>query len=314
MALPDFCVIGAPKAGTTALHAALAMHPQLYMSAVKEPKYFLCDGQPPHQNGPGDAHSAREWIWRLDDYEALFAGAPEGALRGESTPLYLADPAAHERMHALIPDVKLIVIVRDPVDRAYSNWTHLWSDGLEPIGDFLAACAQEDTRMASGWAPFWQYTGLGRYGEQLRNLYCVFPRDQVHVLRYKGLVDAPRETLNRICEFLGIEPDVVVTLPEQNVSTYVKPTVTTRALQGLLRAGASVGRHFPPQVWRTASVPLLRALKFQHRNRPELSAEDRRELVRVFADDIWLLEQETGDSFEDWLGHRVGGAYSVRKS
>jgi hypothetical protein len=314
VALPDFCLIGAPKAGTTALHAALAQHPQLFMSAVKEPKYFLCNGAPPHQNGPGDAHSAREWIWRLEDYEALFADAPAGSLRGESTPLYLADPAAHERMHTLIPDAKLIVILRDPVDRAYSNWTHLWSDGLEPIGDFLTACRQEEERMAAGWAPFWQYTGLGRYGEQLRNLYRVYPRDQVHVLRYKGLVDTPRETLNGICEFLGIASDVVVALPEQNVSTYVEPTLTTKVLQSLLRTGASVGRHFPPKVWRTASIPLLRALKYQHRNRPELSAEDRRELVGVFADDIALLEQETGASFEDWLGHRVGGAYSVRKS
>jgi hypothetical protein len=312
--LPDFCLIGAPKAGTTALHAALAAHPQLFMSAVKEPKYFLCNGGPPSQNGPGDAHSAREWVWRLEDYEALFADAPEGTVRGESTPLYLADPAAHERMHALIPDAKLIVILRDPVDRAYSNWTHLWSDGLEPIGDFLTACWQEQARMDAGWAPFWQYIGLGRYGEQLQNLYEVYPRDQVHVLRYKELVDTPRETLNRICEFLEIEPDVVVALPEQNVSTYVEPTLATRVLQTLMRAGASVGRHFPPKVWRTASIPLQRALKFQHRNRPELSPEDRQELVRVFADDIALLEQETGASFDDWLGHRVGGTYSVRKS
>ena len=92
----------------------------------------------------------------------------------------------------LIPDAKLIVIVRDPVDRAYSNWTHLWSDGLEPIGDFVTACGEEETRMAAGWAPFWQYVGLGRYGEQLQNLYRWYPREQVHVLRYKELVDAPQ--------------------------------------------------------------------------------------------------------------------------
>ena len=143
---------------------------------------------------------------------------------------------------------------------------------------------------------------------------ALFPREQVHVLRYRDLVDAPHEALNRICGFLGVDPDVVVELPEQNVSTYVRPTLTTRVLQGLLRAGAAVGGHFPPKVWRTASIPLLRALKFQHRNRPELSAEDRRELVRLFQDDIGLLEEETGASFDDWLGHRAGGTYSVRKS
>jgi Sulfotransferase family len=121
MTLPDFFIVGAPKAGTTALHAALADHPQLFLSRVKEPKFFLCDGPPPQSGGPGDAHSYREWIWRREDYEALFEGAPAGALRGESTPLYLADHAAHRRIHELVPHAKLIAVLRDPVDRAYSS-------------------------------------------------------------------------------------------------------------------------------------------------------------------------------------------------
>jgi Sulfotransferase family len=313
--LPDFCLIGAPKAGTTALHAALATHPELYLSRVKEPKYFLCGDQPPApQNGPGDAHSSREWVWKREDYEALFAGAPADMLRGESTPLYLADPAALDRMHGTIPDAKLIVILRDPVDRAYSNWTHLWSDGLEPVGDFVAACDLEDQRQADGWAPFWRYLGLGRYGEQLQELYERYPREQVHVLRYRQLVDAPVETLNGICGFLGIDPDVVVELPSQNVSTYVEPTLTTRVLQGVLRGGATVGKLFPPQVWRKASAPLLRALKGQQRNRPELSEQERSRLVGRFSDDMALLSELTGETYDDWLSYRTGGTYSVRKS
>jgi hypothetical protein len=93
--MPDFLVIGAPKAGTTALHAALARHPGLYMSAVKEPKFFLTDGPPPAKGGgPGDALTYREHIWRRPEYEALFDPAPPGTLRGESTPLYLYDRAA----------------------------------------------------------------------------------------------------------------------------------------------------------------------------------------------------------------------------
>ncbi len=76
MALPDFLVIGAPKAGTTALHAALAAHPGLFMSPIKEPKFFLTDGPPPARGGgPGDVQTYREHVWRRTDYEALFAGA-----------------------------------------------------------------------------------------------------------------------------------------------------------------------------------------------------------------------------------------------
>ena len=167
MALPDFLVAGVPKAGTTALHAALSRHPDLYLSPVKEPKFFLSDGPPPTKGGPGDALTYREHIWQRDRYEALFEAAPAGALRGESTPLYLYDPAAMARIAKSIPDVKLIVVLRDPVERAHSNWTHLWSAGLEPIGDFVRACAEEEQRITAGWASFWHYKGLGKYGEQL---------------------------------------------------------------------------------------------------------------------------------------------------
>ena len=107
--LPHFVIAGAPKAGTTALHAALATHPQLYLSPVKEPKYYLTDGRPPsrdRQRGPGDAHSAQEWVWRREEYQALFDAAPEGSVRGESTPFYLHDRDAHARLVADVPDVR----------------------------------------------------------------------------------------------------------------------------------------------------------------------------------------------------------------
>ncbi len=126
MTLPDFFVAGAPKAGTTALHAALAQHPELYLSPVKEPKFFLTDGPPPTQGGPGDAKTYREHVWRRQDYEDLFAAAPPGTRRGESTPFYLYSHDAQRRIRALIPQARLIVVLRDPVERAHSNWTHLW--------------------------------------------------------------------------------------------------------------------------------------------------------------------------------------------
>ena len=76
-ARPDFLIIGAPKAGTTALHAALTQHPDVFMTTPKEPKYWLCDdAPPPHWRGPGDRHSQQEWVWRRADYERLFEPAP----------------------------------------------------------------------------------------------------------------------------------------------------------------------------------------------------------------------------------------------
>ncbi len=314
VAVPDFFVIGAPKAGTTALHAALAQHHQLYLSPVKEPKFFLCDGPPPERGGPGDAHSYREWIWRIEDYEQLFADAPAGTLTGESTPFYLSDLSAQERIRASVPHARLIVILRDPVDRAYSNWAHLWADGLEPIGDFLEACAEEPRRRQAGWAPFWRYCETGLYGRQLEHLFTLFPRDQVHIIRYLSLVEEPQATLDGVCRFLGVAEGVITEVPARNVGGYVPPTRYTRLLSALVRHGAAVGSHFPPQVWRKASLPLQWLIQRTPQHRPELQPHERAQLIDVFADDIGLVEQVTGWDLETWRTYREGGTYSVRKS
>ena len=314
--LPDFFVLGAPKAGTTAIHRAMARNPGLFLSDPKEPKFFLCDGTSPRRSGhagPGDSHSAREWIWRRDRYEALFDNAPAGALKGESTPFYLYDLAAQTRIAQLIPQAKLIAVLRDPIDRAYSNWLHLWSDGLEPISDFVTACRAEDQRVADGWAPFWHYLRLGRYGDQLTHLFSLFPRTQVHLLRYRELVDEPADTLRRIWRFLGVETDVVGIAEPENTRPYVAPSLRARVLGSTIRAGARAGAYAPPAVWRGLSVPFTRALQRGGGTRPELSADARRQLVDSFADDVARLEELTGWSLHDWTSDRDRGAYLTRR-
>ncbi|MGY1639072.1 sulfotransferase [Geodermatophilus sp. SYSU D00742] len=315
--LPQFVIAGAPKAGTTALHAALATHPGLYLSPVKEPKFYLTDGRrPPRsgQRGPGDAHSAREWIWRREEYLALFAAAPEDAVRGESTPFYLYDRAAHARLAGDVPDVRVVVVVRDPVDRAWSNWVHLRADGLEPVPDFLAAVRREPERIAAGWAPFWHYRGLGRYGEQLRDLYRHVPRERVFLLRYRQLVDTPRETLDRVSTFLGVAPGIAHTVAPENVKPYLADTPRYRALARVVRAGAALGAYAPPQVWRQVSRPLLAALHAGRAPRPEMPVEVRREVLGPLLDDIALLEHLTGESFADWKGDTGRGDFRSRSS
>jgi len=316
MAIPDFFVIGAPKAGTTALHAALARHPQLYLSPVKEPKFYLCDERPPRRRehrGPGDAHSRHEWIWRRDRYQALFDGAPAGTLRGESTPFYLADPDALARIRTERPDARLVAVLRDPVDRAYSNWMHLWSDGLETEADVVRAVAAEDARRAAGWAPFWHYRRLGEYGRQLQALYELFPREQVHVLRYRDLVDTPAAAVGAVCAFLGVDPgDPPVPRPE-NTRPFAPDTARTRRLARVARAGAWAGQWFPPRAWRIAARPVLRALQSTDTPRPILTADQRVQLLTYFEADIRLLGQVTGRDYSDWLGPAGRGAFADRR-
>ena len=314
--LPQFVIAGAPKAGTTALHAALDTHPELYLSPVKEPKFYLTDGRPPPRNrqrGPGDAHSAGEWMWRREEYLRLFDGAPAGTVRGESTPFYLYDRAAHARLASDVPGIMVIVVVRDPVDRAVSNFVHLRADGLEPEPDFLTAVRLEEQRIEAGWAPFWHYRGLSRYGAQLRDLYRHVPPENVFLLRYRQLVDSPRETLDRVSAFLGVAPGIAHTVAPENVKPYVPDGARYRAVARLVRAGAALGGFAHPQVWRHVSRPLLAALHAGGAARPPLPVEVRREVLEPLLPDIELLEELTGESFDDWKGDTGRGHFGSRR-
>ena len=312
MALPQFFIAGVPKAGTTGLYAALIRHPQLYLPAVKEPKFFLSDGRPPRRGGPGDMQTYQEHVWRRADYEALFEAAPPTAVRGEATPFYLYDRDAHQRIRRLVPDAKFILVLRDPVDRAYSNWSHLWSAGLEKESDFLAACEREQRRRAAGWADFWHYLGLGMYGGQVRDLQQTCGRDQVLVMRYRDLRDEPVATLDGVCRFLGVATGVISEVPPENVRAYVADSPLNAVVRFGLRNGGRVGQHFPVPVRRAASAPLLALLHRSRqgyrndsgRRRPRLTPDQRARLLPYFADDIRLLESVTGNSYADWLTDR----------
>jgi hypothetical protein len=311
MALPDFFVAGAPKAGTTALHAALTRHPALYLSPVKEPKFFLSDGPPPTQGGPGDVRTYREHVWRRADYERLFDAAPAGALRGESTPFYLYSPAAQRRIRALIPGARLIAVLRDPVERAHSNWTHLWSAGLDPIDDFVRACAAEDARIEAGWADFWHYLQLGMYGRQLEHLYSVFPREQVLVFRYRSMIAEPARMLDAVCRFLGVQQGLLTEVPRENVTAHPPQSLRHRSVSRLLRAGSAV---LPGRASAFVTDRLERSLQADALPRRPLTWEQRRELIPRFEADVRLLESLTGEDFGDWLAPRgdSGGLVGAR--
>ncbi len=313
---PDFLIAGAPKAGTTALHAALAQHHEVFVSRPKEPKFWLCDGAPPPAwRGPGDAHSQQEWIWRAEEYAALFADAPRRAVRGEATPFYLWSTGAHLRIAEHLPEVRIIVVVRDPIDRAYSNWMHLWCDGLEPVADFELAFALEQQRIDAGWAPFWRYRELGRYGEQLAHLRSCVDPDRILMLRYRELVDTPVEAVDRACRFLGIATGQVEAIPRDNTRNFVEEGWRTRTFGPVVRATAWLGQFAPPQVWRRASAPLIAQLGGPgERHRPRLSAEQRARLLPAFEADIALLSRLTGEDFSDWTSTRSRGSFEQRRS
>jgi hypothetical protein len=316
VALPDFFIAGVPKAGTTALHSALARHPSLYMSAVKEPKFFLTDGPPPADGGPGDIKTYREHVWRRSDYEALFDGARGDQIKGESTPFYLYNRDSQFRIKQLIPDAKMIVVLRDPVERAHSNWTHLWSAGLDPSGDFLDACAKEDQRIAAGWADFWRYIGLGMYGEQLSHLYTIFGREQVLLFKYRELLTDPVPVLNRACDFLGVRPGVLAELPRENVTAHPHATLRHSVVAAARRASTALSALLPGHLGAGMTDQLEHMLQQDAAPRRPLTWEQREALIPRFKADIALLETITGEDFSNWLQPRgeSGGLVGARPS
>jgi len=209
--------------------------------------------------------------------------------------------------------VRLVAVVRDPVDRAYSNWMHLWSDGLEREPDFLSAFDREDERVRAGWAPFWRYRELGRYGEQLAHLHRYVDPQRVLVLRYRDLVDHPRAAVDRVSRFLGIREGMVDTIPRDNSRAFVTPGWRPRFLGPVVRGGARLGQFAPPELWRRVHPPIAGLLADDAQaHRPHLDATQRQRLLASYAEDIALLAELTGQDFDDWLSPESRGSYAQR--
>jgi hypothetical protein len=226
--LPDFLVIGAQKAGTTALYAYLRWHPAITGPSWKEVSFF-------------DRHHARGPAWYRGNFPlTLLAGRSRPPLVGEASPSYVFHPFAPARVAALLPDARLIVLLRDPVDRAYSHYQHEVALGRETL-PFEEALAQEEERtrgevermladpgyFSHAWWDF-TYLARGRYAEQLERWLAVFPRAQLLVLPAQELAHRPAETYARVLAFLGASPHDLEAYPRIFERTYADMAPDTR--------------------------------------------------------------------------------------
>lgn len=191
--LVNFIVAGVQKAGTTALYDYLADDPALALSKIKEVHFF-------------DDESID---WSAPDYDASHAqfAADGPAIRGEATPIYLYWPNALERIAAYNPDIRLIVMLRDPVERAWSHWRMEYSRGVETQP--FSWCIREGRQRlfeAKPWGVHreFSYVERGFYGEQIERLFALFPREQVLILKANDLRDDPSGALGKVSDFLGV--------------------------------------------------------------------------------------------------------------
>ncbi len=192
----DFLVIGVQKGGTTALYEYLRQHPDLYLPDVKEAHYF--------------DDERRDW-GRADhaEYDRLFAPGRAAVARGEVTPIYVYWPNSLERIRAYNPAMRLVLLLRDPVQRAWSHWRMERSRGAE-TEEFGWCIRQGRARLEAaeprGFHREFSYVERGFYGRQVERLLELFPREQLLILRSDELDAGPTATVARICTFLGAPP------------------------------------------------------------------------------------------------------------
>jgi len=212
MTMPNFLLMGAAKAGTTALYQYLKQHPQIYMSPVKEPHFFAYEGRKPNTQGPGD--TANDSIITLKEYLALFESVRNERAIGEASTMYLYLPQACERIRYYLPDARLIAILRHPAERAYSAFIHLVREGRETLTNFSQALQSEEERIRQNWGPLWHLTRCGFYYEQVKRYFDTFPREQIKIYLYDDFKARPTQVVQDIFRFLKVDdsfqPDMSV--------------------------------------------------------------------------------------------------------
>ncbi len=260
--LPNFIILGAAKAGTTALYHYLRQHPQIYMTPLKETNFFALKDRQLNFCGPGDNDYVNQMsITDWDCYKAQFDGVRDEIAIGEASPLYLYEACAAPRIKEYVPDAKLLIFLRNPIDRAYSAFVHLVRDGRETTRDFGEALALEDERIALGWEHIWHYKHMGLYYDQVKRYFDLFGRENVRVDLYYDFKTRPVELMQEIFGFLGVD------------ETFA-PDISQR--------------------YNEASVP--------HEQRPPLTLEVRHQLLDYFREDSLKVQDLIGRDLSRWLG------------
>ncbi|MUL39032.1 sulfotransferase domain-containing protein [Gloeocapsopsis dulcis] len=295
MTLPNFLVIGAAKAGTTALYYYLKQHPQIYMSPEKEPKFFALEGDKLDFRGPGDRENiCKSAITDIETYHQLFKGVTNEIAVGEASPLYLYSPVAAERIKKYIPHAKLIAILRNPIERAYSGYIMHVREGRETAKDFAEALQEEEARIRNNWG-WGHYVSVGLYHTQLKRYLDLFDKEQIRVYLYEDLKANPISLVQDVFKFIGVEHTF---LPDTSLKYNVAGVPKNNALRILIRNFNSL----------KPAVNFLLPDKLRHYVRgqvfekpPVLSHDIRQSLIEVYREDVSNLQNFLQRDLSHWL-------------
>lgn len=297
---PDFVLIGAAKSGTSALYHFLRQHPGIFMSANKEPNYFALQSQPVMFTGPGDVSINSRSVTKQQEYQALFAQKKPGQLSGEASTLYLYDERAPMNLRRQRPEARLIAILRNPVERAFSSFLHTRRDKREPLTDFSAALIAEPARIEAGWSHLWHYQRAGHYAEQVERYLHYFPREQLLFLLYDDLLLNPDEVLDQLLAFLGLSNcREIDTSRRYNASGTARSARLQRWIVRPSAVKTRIGRVLPVGM-RFAIARTLQEWNVSREGLPAMTSDDRLYLDSQYREERTRLEQLIGRNLAAW--------------
>ena len=298
MTRPNFFIVGAPKCGTTAMHAFLARHPEIFMSAHKEPHFFGSD---------------LDWTERSpmpeERYLRLFAESRGEIAVGESSVFYLLSEQAATEIHASAPQARVLAMFRHPVDMLHSFHSQRLYNGTEDIPDFADALRAEDERRQGrrlpphlGLRQGLYYSDLVRFDEQLARFLKKFPPEYVLVLLHEDFQRNPLGSYQRVLNFLGVDPHFDPHFSPINANKVAR----SRPVQNLLNTPPRSVRRLariamPTEALRRRVGALLRRANSRVQRREELSPQLRRQLILRFEPHIRGLEAQLGTSLQHWI-------------
>jgi hypothetical protein len=271
-ALPNLIVIGAQKCGTSGLHYYLSLHPEISVSRPKELNFFIAE---------------RNWPKGVDWYRSHFD--PEARVRSEASPNYTAYPQhldVPERMQSVVPEAKLLYMVRDPIDRIAAHWVHNYAKRREK-GDLRTTLLHPNT----------SYLARSHYYAQLQRFLRLYPFERVMVIEQEELRNRRLETLQRIFEFVGVDPGFShpgFATQRHRTARKRRGTPLTRILEGIDRRRGSVSaRRLRALGGRI--LPLGRSIEV-----PDVRGALPPETLRSLRDDAERLRDLTGLDLSGW--------------
>ncbi|VEP16606.1 Sulfotransferase [Hyella patelloides LEGE 07179] len=297
MVMPNFLILGAAKTGTTSIYRYMKQHPEIYMSPAKEPRFFVFENETLDFNGVGDEIETAKTS--LQEYQQLFAGVEAEKAIGEATTMYLWSAKAPQRIKHYIPDVRMIAILRNPVDRAYSNYLHLKQAKREPLDSFSAAIQQESQRIKNHWWPFWYYKDQGFYYRQLQRYYSLFDSNQLKIYLYEDLKTEPLKLLQDIFSFLEVDDRFMPNISEVVRKSHSVPK--NQALQSLVSQPNPFKSFLKPLLPQNLRQQIIKKINKKNLVKPQVSSKFRQQLIAEYREDVLQLQELIDRDLSPWL-------------